>query len=104
MDLKGFCEDLDEGKYSFPLIHALKTEPRNLQLAGILQERRDKSGLTRPMKECVLQNLNRAGSMEYTHKFLEELKKMIDDEIEQVEKTTDSPNWLLRLLVRKLHI
>ncbi|KAI1347164.1 isoprenoid synthase domain-containing protein [Xylaria sp. FL0043] len=37
---KGFCEDLDEGKFSLPLIHALAHTDKGLQLRGLLHERR----------------------------------------------------------------
>ncbi|KAL8826816.1 MAG: hypothetical protein Q9170_007257, partial [Blastenia crenularia] len=34
---KGLCEDLTEGKFSFPIIHAIRKEPANKQLINILR-------------------------------------------------------------------
>jgi geranylgeranyl diphosphate synthase type 3 len=35
-DNKGFCEDLTEGKFSFPIIHSIHTDTNNRQLISIL--------------------------------------------------------------------
>jgi len=32
MENKSYCEDLTEGKYSFPVIHALTTNPDDRQI------------------------------------------------------------------------
>ncbi|GKT46898.1 geranylgeranyl pyrophosphate synthase atmG [Colletotrichum spaethianum] len=36
---KGFGEDLTEGKYSFPIIHSIRSNPSNIQLSSILKQR-----------------------------------------------------------------
>ncbi|KAI9368402.1 isoprenoid synthase domain-containing protein [Aspergillus egyptiacus] len=36
---KGFCEDLTEGKFSFPVIHSIKSAPENMQLVNILKQK-----------------------------------------------------------------
>ncbi|KAI9826443.1 MAG: geranylgeranyl pyrophosphate synthetase [Phylliscum demangeonii] len=36
---KGLCEDLTEGKFSFPVIHSIRARPENLQLLNILKQR-----------------------------------------------------------------
>lgn len=33
------CEDLTEGKFSFPIIHALRSDPNNLVLLNILKQK-----------------------------------------------------------------
>jgi geranylgeranyl pyrophosphate synthase len=37
--MKGFCEDLDEGKYSLPLIHVWHNTPYAMELREILQQK-----------------------------------------------------------------
>ena len=34
---KGFAEDLSEGKFSFPIIHGIKSHPENNELINILE-------------------------------------------------------------------
>ncbi|PQE26524.1 geranylgeranyl pyrophosphate synthase protein [Rutstroemia sp. NJR-2017a BBW] len=101
---KGFCEDLDEGKYSYPLIHALKSNKNNLQLRAILHERRDGRGLSSEHKQLALKHLKETGSLEYTRKNLLSLQEQINVEIGGLESRTGSNNWVMRLLLHKLGI
>ena len=103
---KGFCEDLDEGKYSFPLIHALNTEDmsESVQLEALLHSRRENGCLSREAKELVLEYLREAGSMEYTRRVLEDLRRQIDEEMARLERITGGENWILRLLMFKLKV
>lgn len=39
MDNKGFCEDITEGKFSFPIIHSIRTVPHDHRLLSILKQR-----------------------------------------------------------------
>ncbi len=39
MDNKGFCEDITEGKFSFPIIHAIRAGPHDHRLLSILKQR-----------------------------------------------------------------
>lgn len=36
---KGFCEDLTEGKFSFPIVHAIRADTNNQRLLNILRQR-----------------------------------------------------------------
>ncbi|KUL89338.1 hypothetical protein ZTR_03640 [Talaromyces verruculosus] len=101
---KGFCEDLDEGKFSFPLIHALTSKPNNFELLGILRQARLTNSLDVSLKQCILDHLQQAGSMEYTKKTLSILMGRIDDLINALEKHTGCPNWIMRLLVSRLEV
>ncbi|PYI01416.1 geranylgeranyl pyrophosphate synthase [Aspergillus sclerotiicarbonarius CBS 121057] len=101
---KGFCEDLGEGKFSFPLIYALKSRPDDLELREILQRARESGGLDVPSKQCVLDHFNQSGSMEYTQRTLRGLMEELRDRISQVEKEAGSSNWVLRLLVHRLEV
>jgi geranylgeranyl pyrophosphate synthase len=101
---KGFCEDLDEGKISYPVMHALNANPTNLQLQAIFQQRNHGKVLSKWMKEIVLEHLEQSGSLEYTKKTLQRLHSQIDEEISQLERFSGISNWVMRLLVRKLKV
>lgn len=36
MHHKSYCEDLTEGKFSFPIIHAIQSQPEDKQIIRIL--------------------------------------------------------------------
>lgn len=38
-DSKSYCEDLTEGKYSFPIIHGILSQPGSSQVKSILRQR-----------------------------------------------------------------
>ncbi|KAL4876926.1 isoprenoid synthase domain-containing protein [Aspergillus karnatakaensis] len=101
---KGFCEDLDECKFSYPLIHALTTQPKNVQLRGILQQSRSAGGLDVPMKETVLGLLRQAGSLEYTEEKMRGLAERIMQGVGEIETETGGVNWVVRLLVHRLKV
>lgn len=103
---KGFCEDLDEGKFSLPLIHALRISQKQKQrLRAILQERRHNgSGMCVEMKSLVLEMLRDAGSLEYVRQVLKELEDAIDAEIRRVEEIVGEENFVFRLLVERLKV
>ncbi|KAL4863209.1 hypothetical protein BDV12DRAFT_206695 [Aspergillus spectabilis] len=95
---KGFCEDLDECKLSYPLIHALTTQPKNVQIRGILQQSRSAGGLNIPMEETVLGHLRQAGSMEFTEAKMRGLMEKITDSVVSLETETECTNWVLIIL------
>lgn len=66
---KGLCEDLTEGKFSFPIIHSIRSDPSNLQLLNILKQRsRDDE-----VKKYALTYMEGTGSFEYTRKVMKGL-------------------------------
>jgi geranylgeranyl diphosphate synthase type 3 len=78
-DNKGMCEDLTEGKFSFPVIHAIRSDPTNLQLLNILKQKTEDEGV----KRYAVAYMDKTGSFEYTRQVLDVLtaraKKMIDE-------------------------
>ncbi|KAJ5813261.1 geranylgeranyl pyrophosphate synthase [Penicillium pulvis] len=101
---KGFCEDLDEGKFSFPIVHAWHSQPSDLILRGILQERKVSGSLSVPHKKTVLSRLRNAGSMGYTMKTLERLETDVYNDLDRLEKQNGCENWVMRLLVHRLMV
>ncbi|EEB16507.1 geranylgeranyl pyrophosphate synthase, putative [Pediculus humanus corporis] len=75
---KSFCEDLTEGKFSFPIMHAIRNRPDDGQVMQILRLRTKDVDVK---KYCV-SLLEKFGSFAYTRETLENLvieaKKEID--------------------------
>ena len=77
---KGFAEDLDEGKYSFTLIHCIQTLESELkftgdsmQLRAFLMKRRFDGRLSHEAKQEVLATMTKTKSLNYTLGILREL-------------------------------
>lgn len=67
---KGLCEDLTEGKFSFPIIHSIRSNSSNLQLLNILKQKtRDDE-----VKRYAVKYMEDTGSFEYSRKVIRELK------------------------------
>ncbi|KAI7907252.1 geranylgeranyl pyrophosphate synthase [Cokeromyces recurvatus] len=65
---KGFCEDLTEGKFSFPIIHAIRKDITNRQLLSIIAQK----PTSIEVKKYALEVIKKSGSFEYTQNFLYE--------------------------------
>ncbi|CAL7939531.1 unnamed protein product [Xylocopa violacea] len=78
---KGYCEDLTEGKFSFPIIHAIQKNPGFKEITNILKQRTKDI----EVKRYCLNLLKKFGSDEYTRTVLEELDKEMRDEVERLD-------------------
>lgn len=77
---KSFCEDLTEGKFSFPIIHAIRSRPDDRQVIHILRQRtRDVE-----VKRYCITLLEKFGSFEYTRDTLIQLDRDARDEVERL--------------------
>ncbi|GAW23081.1 hypothetical protein ANO14919_126310 [Xylariales sp. No.14919] len=108
---KGFAEDLDEGKYSFTLIHCIQTvdsEPKfageAMQLRALLVKRRFDGRLSDEAKREVLAIMKKAKSLEYTLGVIRELHSELEKEVGKLEKTFGGENFQLRLLMEMLKL
>ncbi|KAG1151463.1 hypothetical protein G6F38_001255 [Rhizopus arrhizus] len=79
-DNKGFCEDLTEGKFSFPIIHSIRSDPNSRQLLNILKQKSDSVEL----KQFALQLLEKTNTFAYCRQFLAVLEKEARKEIESL--------------------
>jgi geranylgeranyl diphosphate synthase type 3 len=69
-DSKGMmCEDLTEGKFSFPIIHSIRHDPTNLQLLHILKMKTTDL----EVKRLALKYIETTGSLEYTKQVIRRL-------------------------------
>lgn len=107
-DQKGFCEDLDEGKFSYPIVHCLESHPEfRGHILGIFRQRPAGMSpgfapLSRESKGHVIACLEAAGAFEATLKCLRELESELDCEIGKLERATGETNPMLRLLLAGL--
>lgn len=63
---KGMCEDLTEGKFSFPILHSIRADPNNHQLINILKQKTSNVQI----KEFAVRYMESTGSFEYTRQVL----------------------------------
>ncbi|KAJ4362289.1 geranylgeranyl pyrophosphate synthetase [Neocucurbitaria cava] len=68
--LKGHCEDLTEGKFSFPVIHAIRADPSNQILINILKQKTNDD----EVKRYAMRYMESKGSFEYSRGVIEELR------------------------------
>ena len=68
---KGLCEDLTEGKFSFPIIHAIRANPANLVLINILKQKPTDDDV----KRYAVAYMDSVGSFAYTRRVLRGLTR-----------------------------
>jgi len=80
MKSKSFCEDLTEGKFSFPVIHCIRSAPDDHRLLSILKQRTEDIYVKRYAQQIMVE----AGSVDYTRAKCTSLKEEIVAEIENL--------------------
>nr|POE75615.1 geranylgeranyl pyrophosphate synthase [Quercus suber] len=96
---KGLCEDLTEGKFSFPIIHAIRSEPQNLVLINILKQKpRDDD-----VKRYAVAFMERCGSFAYTRRILRGLLKKAQNLVEEVDGGRSKADGM-REILEKLRV
>ncbi|XP_058831615.1 terpene synthase [Topomyia yanbarensis] len=78
-DNKSYCEDLTEGKFSFPVIHAVQNQ-KDRQVLHILRQRTQDV----EVKRYCVSLLEKLGSFKYTEEVLEKLDLETRAEIERL--------------------
>ena len=81
---KGLCEDLTEGKFSFPIIHSIRSNPQNRQLINILKQKTTDD----EVKKYAVKYMEGTGSFEYCKVILRNLFEKAFAMIEEVDKGT----------------
>lgn len=77
---KSFCEDLTEGKFSFPVIHSIRTNLDDPRLMNIIRQRTTDIEI----KMYALDIMEKLGSFDYTRKVLNDLDRQAREEIERL--------------------
>lgn len=91
---KGMCEDLTEGKFSFPVIHSIRANPNSLVLINILKQKtKDET-----VKRYAVGYMEQTGSFAYCRKVLEELIEQAGQMIAELEEEEAVTSLLLGIL------
>ncbi|KAI8336833.1 geranylgeranyl pyrophosphate synthase [Chlamydoabsidia padenii] len=77
---KGFCEDLTEGKMSFPIIHAIRADLSNRQLINIIGQKTTAI----EVKKYALDIIERTGSFDYVRGFMKQKEMDARNEINRL--------------------
>ena len=94
---KGLCEDLTEGKFSFPIIHSIRSDPDNHELVNILKQKSSEERI----KLYAITIMERTGSFSYTRGFVQNLKTQADELISGYEaQGWGSGEGVRKILVR----
>lgn len=76
------CEDLTEGKFSFPVIHAIRADPSNRVMYNILKQKTTDE----EVKRYAVRYLEEKGSFEYSKGVIEGLRGKAEKLISEVEE------------------
>lgn len=91
---KGLCEDLTEGKFSFPIIHAIRANPANLVLINILRQK----PTDEDVKRFAVRYMESTGSFAYTRRVLRGLGRKAEGLVEVVDKGRGLGGGVLAIL------
>jgi geranylgeranyl pyrophosphate synthase len=100
---KGFCEDLDEGKLSYPVVLCCNSNPTSRTIIlGIFKRTKNGLPLARSVKMQILDLLGKSGALVETWKIIQQLEKEVRDSLSTLEQTLGEPNPPLRLVTELL--
>lgn len=91
---KGLCEDLTEGKFSFPIIHSIRAKPENMQLINILKQKTDDE----QVKRYAVSYMENTGSFEYCRKVLATLLDRARRLVEELDVGEEKGRGVLKIL------
>jgi len=94
---KGLAEDLTEGKFSFPVIHAIRSDTSNLILLNILRQKTTDE----EVKRYAIKYMDeKTGSFAYTRKVLSELTERALGLVEEMEKADNEDDGIAGKAIR----
>jgi geranylgeranyl diphosphate synthase type 3 len=91
---KGLCEDLTEGKFSFPIIHSIRARPDNMQLINILKLKPEDE----QVKRYAVKYMENTGSFEYCRKILTTLTARARRLVEELDDGESRGKGVLKIL------
>lgn len=95
---KGLCEDLTEGKFSFPIIHSIRSNLQNLQLINILKQKTTDDAV----KKYAVSYMESTGSFDYCRKTLRDLKEKAITMIDTIDQGAGQGAGVRKILDRMM--
>jgi geranylgeranyl diphosphate synthase type 3 len=100
---KGFCEDLDEGKYSFLVQHSINSNPLDTTITCLLAKVRAGNTLTLEDKMTALTYLEgTTNTFAYTQLVVERMCSSLEESLDDIVKATGIRNPFFEDILRKL--
>lgn len=100
---KGFCEDLDEGKLSYPVVLTCNSDPTaQTIILGIFRRKDNGTPLPRSVKMQILDLIQKAGALGKTWQLVQQLEKEVEDTLSALETVLGEQNPSLRLITKLL--
>lgn len=97
---KGYCEDISEGKFSYPIIHSIRSRPGDLRLLSILKQRSEDS----MVKEYAVDYIRSTGSFRYSRQKIESLLRQAREQLRGLEEDGSNRGEKMRAILELLEI
>ena len=91
---KGLCEDLTEGKFSFPVIHSIRSDPQNLVLINILKQKPQDEEI----KRYAVKYMEKTGSFAYSRRVLRGLAEKALALVNELDKDRNEGAAIRKIL------
>ncbi|CEN60522.1 hypothetical protein ASPCAL02958 [Aspergillus calidoustus] len=101
---RGFCQDLDEKKLSFPFIRACNNLEDNTVLREWLNVPHSGAATSMEAKRYILARIEESQSLEDTQNLLALLLQDLEAMLRDMESRTGQENWILRSMMVQLQI
>lgn len=95
---KGLCEDLTEGKFSYPIIHSIRANPQNRQLINILKQKTTDD----EVKKYAVKYMESTGSFEYCKNILRDLNDKAMSMIESIDEGKSQGEGIKKFLKKMM--
>ncbi|CAI7632994.1 unnamed protein product [Penicillium bialowiezense] len=101
---KGLCEDLTEGKFSYPIIHSIRANPSNHQLLNILKQKTKDD----EVKRYAVQYMESTGSFAHTQDVVKRLRDQAFSLIDAIDASptangaSEGDGTMVRAIVEKI--
>ena len=96
-ETKGLCEDLTEGKFSFPIIHSIRSNPQNRQLMNILKQKTTDD----EVKKYAVKYMERTGSFEYCRTVMRDMHQRALTMVDALDEGTGQGSGI-RIILDKM--